>query len=122
MSLHFFEDISRRCQIWCDEHKVSLNSLDFYSVLNCIILFGRVILRMFKMIEKPQKLKISEIKKKYPKQWVVVDITERDIYGFPASGKVRLQANNIDLILEKTQNIEGDLYIFYTGSIDDEIE
>ncbi|MGB3513120.1 MAG: hypothetical protein WBA93_28680 [Microcoleaceae cyanobacterium] len=57
------------------------------------------------MIEKPQELKISEIKEKYPKQWVTVDITEKDIYGFPASGKVLLQANNIDLVLEKPRTL-----------------
>lgn len=76
---------------------------------------------MIRIIEKPQEQRIIEIVNNYPKQWVTVEITGRDIYGFPAKGKVLLQAKDVDSILDKTQEIEGDLYIFYTGSIDDNL-
>ncbi len=77
---------------------------------------------MIKVTHKPQELKIPEIKDKYPKQWVTVEITEKDIYGFPARGKVLLQASSIDLIVDKVKSFQGDLYTFYTGSIDDKVE
>ncbi|NEQ35143.1 MAG: hypothetical protein F6K40_01985 [Okeania sp. SIO3I5] len=74
------------------------------------------------MVKKSPELRIREIEEKYPKQWVVVDITERDEYGFPASGKVLLQGNSIDFILDKIESFQGDLYTFYTGSIDGKFE
>jgi len=74
---------------------------------------------MIKVTHKPQELKIPEITEKYPKQWVTVEITERDIYGFPARGKVLSQAKDVDSLLDRTQDIEGELYTFYTDSIDD---
>ena len=77
---------------------------------------------MVKITEKPQELKIGEIGKKYPKQWVTVDITEKDKYGFPEKGKVLIQASSIDLMVDKIKSLQGDLYTFYTGRIDDEAE
>ncbi|OZH52932.1 hypothetical protein AFK68_21060, partial [Hydrocoleum sp. CS-953] len=73
------------------------------------------------MVKKSQELRISEIEEKYPNQWVVVDITEKDKYGFPASGKVLLQESSMDLILNKIESFQGDLYTFYTGSIDGKV-
>lgn len=75
-----------------------------------------------KVIEKPQELKIEKIGEKYPNQWVTVDITKRDTYGFPLNGKVLLSASSIDLVVDKIKYIQGDLYTFYTGSIDDDTE
>ncbi len=74
------------------------------------------------MVKKSPELKIREIEQKYPNQWVVVDITERDEYNFPASGKVLLQGSSMDFILEKIESFQGDLYTFCTGSIDGEVE
>ncbi|NES01964.1 MAG: hypothetical protein F6K22_03445 [Okeania sp. SIO2F4] len=74
------------------------------------------------MIKKSPELRISDIEEKYPNQWVVVDITEKDKYGFPVSGKVLLQESSIDLILNKIESFQGDLYTFYTGSIDGKVE
>ncbi|MDJ0517101.1 MAG: hypothetical protein QNJ74_12890 [Trichodesmium sp. MO_231.B1] len=74
------------------------------------------------MVKKSPELRISEIEENYPNQWVVVDITKKDKYGFPASGKVLLQGSSMDFILEKIESFQGDLYTFYTGSIDGEVE
>lgn len=78
------------------------------------------VVKMLKTIEKPQEVQVPEITEKYPKQWVTLEVTKRDKYGFPASGRVLYQATDRDLMLDKTKYIKGDLYIFYTGSIDDE--
>ena len=75
---------------------------------------------MLKTIEKPQEVQVPEITKNYPKRWVTVEVTKRDDYGFPASGRVLYQATDVDLMLDQTKNIKADLYIFYTGSIDEE--
>ncbi|HAZ49181.1 MAG TPA: hypothetical protein DDW76_36700 [Cyanobacteria bacterium UBA11369] len=77
---------------------------------------------MVKIIEKPQNLKILEITQKYPKQSVTVDVTERDKYGFPVNGKVLLHASAINLMVDKIKYTQGDLYTFYTGSIDEDAE
>ncbi|MFB2879924.1 hypothetical protein [Floridanema aerugineum] len=82
----------------------------------------KIFFKMVKIIEKPQELKIEEIGKKYPKQWVTVDITEKDNYGFPEKGKVLIQGSSIDLMVDKIKSLKGDLYTFYTGSIDDKAE
>jgi len=75
---------------------------------------------MSKLIENSQGLKILEITKKYPKQWVTVEITERDKYGFPARGSVISSGNDRDSIMNETKGKKGDLYTFYTGIINDE--
>jgi len=74
---------------------------------------------MIKIIEKPQELRISDIGHEYAKQWVTVEVTKRDEYGFPLNGKVLLLHGSSahDLRLDKIEHLEGDLYTFYTGSI-----
>lgn len=67
------------------------------------------------------KLKISDIPEKYPKQWVTVDITQRDEYGWPVEGRVILHSKTRDDMVDKLKNIEGDLYVLYSGSIDDDV-
>jgi hypothetical protein len=75
------------------------------------------------MINTPIKietLKIPEITNKYPKQWVMVEIVERDKYGWPFQGKVLVNSSSEEEAIEKAVQIEGeDLYFFYTGCIDD---
>lgn len=65
-------------------------------------------------------LEISEVRSKYPKQWVTVDITEFDDYGWPAKGRVVLNSKDRSEISQGLKNIKGKLYTFYTGSIDDD--
>lgn len=75
--------------------------------------------------DKKQELEISDIRKKYPKQWVTVDITQRDKYGLPFVGRVILHAKSKKDIVDKVdkiENTEGDLYVFYSGSIDEDVD
>ncbi|WP_293337228.1 hypothetical protein [Microcoleus sp. CAWBG58] len=85
-------------------------------------LLKRIASGQTKVVEKPQELRIEELAEKYPKQWVTVEITKRDGYGFPLNGKVLLYANSIDLMVDKIKDFKGDLYTFYTGSIDNDTE
>ena len=71
---------------------------------------------------KAEILKIDEIPFMYPKQWVTVDITGRDRYGWPEEGRVVINTKNRSDITDQIQNIEGDLYVFYSGSIDDGVD
>ncbi len=77
---------------------------------------------MRNIFDKRQELKISEILKKYPQQWVAVKVTETDKYGWPAKGEVILQVSGIDLVEDKIKDIQDNLYIFYTGSVDDKLD
>lgn len=72
--------------------------------------------------DKKQELKISDIPQKYPQQWVTVDITQRDKYGLPFVGRVILHAKTKKDLVDKIENTEGDLYLFYSGSIDDDAD
>ncbi len=68
-------------------------------------------------------VKISDIPEKYPKQWVTVKITQRDLYGLPLEGKVMLYAKSKTDIVDGTKNLKvNDLYVFYTGRIDDDVD
>ena len=71
---------------------------------------------------KLEVLEICEVRSKYPKQWVTVDITEFDDYGWAAKGRVVLNSKRRSEISKGLKNIKGKLYklyTFYTGSIDD---
>jgi hypothetical protein len=72
--------------------------------------------------DKKQELEISLIRQKYPQQWVTVDITRRDKYGLPFLGRVILHGKSKKDLVDKIENIQGDLYVFYSGSIDDDLD
>ncbi|MDY6804540.1 MAG: hypothetical protein SXA11_12135 [Cyanobacteriota bacterium] len=71
---------------------------------------------------KEEILEISEVSSKYPQQWVTVEILQQDDYGWPAKGKVVLHSKDRSEISKSLKNLNGSLYIFYTGSIDDDAE
>ncbi len=71
---------------------------------------------------KEEILEISEASSKYPQQWVTVDITEFDDYGWPAKGRVVLNSKDRSEISKNLKNLNGNLYVFYTGSIDDDAD
>jgi hypothetical protein len=66
-------------------------------------------------------LSISEVSHYYPRQWVVFEITERNEYGLPEKGEVILNSANKRELIQKTKDLTGDLYLFYTGRIDDKV-
>lgn len=69
---------------------------------------------------KLEILEISEVPSKYPQQWVTVDVTEFDDYGWAVKGRVVLNSKDRSEISKGLKNIKGKLYTFYTGSIDDD--
>ena len=77
------------------------------------------------MIGRPSNtvdvLSIAEVSDSYPEQWVVLEITQRDEYGFPSKGEVLLSSTDKHKLIQETKESNGDLYLFYTGRIDDEI-
>lgn len=60
-------------------------------------------------------LKISDILSNYPRQWVTVNITQRDGSGWPVQGRVVLHSKRKDDIVNKIQDIDGDLYLYLHG-------
>ncbi|CCQ57642.1 hypothetical protein CWATWH0402_2009 [Crocosphaera watsonii WH 0402] len=50
-----------------------------------------------------------------------MEITQRDEYGFPSKGEVLLSSTDKHKLIQETKESNGDLYLFYTGRIDDEI-
>lgn len=68
--------------------------------------------------EVSQDLEISVIHKLYPKQWVTVEVTEFKT-GFPSRGKVIFYDSSIDRLSDKIAHLNGDIYTFFAGRIDD---
>jgi phycocyanin beta chain len=68
--------------------------------------------------ETPQDLEVLIIHKLYPKQWVTIEVTEfKD--GFPSRGKVLFYDSNVDRLSNKIARLDGDIYTFFAGRIDD---
>jgi hypothetical protein len=76
---------------------------------------------MAKPSNATKTLGILEVSHYYPRQWVVFEINQRDKYGLPEKGEVILNSANERELIQKTKDLTGDLYLFYTGRIDDEV-
>jgi hypothetical protein len=70
---------------------------------------------------KVKNLSIADVSRYYPEQWVVVEIAERDRYGWPEKG--RLISHSVDKreLIQETKHLKGDLYLFYTGLVDSKV-
>ncbi len=67
---------------------------------------------------KTEDLSIADVPSYYPDQWVVVEITGRDKYGWPEKGKVIGYSDDKRKLIQETKHLKGDLYLFYTGLVD----
>ncbi|TRT75505.1 MAG: hypothetical protein EWV83_13125 [Microcystis sp. M_OC_Ca_00000000_S217Cul] len=67
---------------------------------------------------KTEDLSIADVSSYYPDQWVVVEITGRDKYGWPEKGKVIGYSDDKRKLIQETKHLKGDLYLFYTGLVD----
>lgn len=67
---------------------------------------------------KTEDLSIADVSSDYPEQWVVVEITGRDKYGWPEKGKVIGYSDDKRKLIQETKHLKGDLYLFYTGLVD----
>ena len=74
---------------------------------------------MVKLNNTAKILSIAEVSIYFPQQWAVIDITQRDKYGWPEKGEVIACSPSKQELIQKTKNLSGDLYLFYTGRIDD---
>jgi hypothetical protein len=75
-------------------------------------------LAMKALSHKTEDLRIADVSSDYPDQWVVVEITGRDKYGWPEKGKVIGYSDDKRKLIQETKHLKGDLYLFYTGLVD----
>lgn len=75
-------------------------------------------LAMKTLSHKIEDLSIASVSSDYPDQWVVVEITGRDKYGWPEKGKVIGYSDDKSKLIQETKHLKGDLYLFYTGLVD----
>lgn len=69
-----------------------------------------------------RELKISEIRKSYPKQWVTIEITKFE-NGFPSAGRILHYDHDLDHLADKVSQLSGDnVYTFFTSTIDEKPE
>lgn len=76
---------------------------------------------MDKSSSTAKSLSIAEVSGYFPQQWVVVQITQRDKSGWPEKGEVIAYSPDKQELIHKTKDLVGDLYLFYTGRIDDAV-
>ena len=72
-------------------------------------------------LENLDVLTVSQVQKIYSQEWVTIEVTKRQ-EGFPLAGRVLLHNKKLENILEKIEELDGDLYTFYCTSPDDFIE
>ena len=70
---------------------------------------------------KVKSLSIADVSRYHPEQWVVVEIVERDKYGWPEKGKVIGHSVDKSVLIQETKHLKGDLYLFYTGLVDSKV-
>ena len=76
---------------------------------------------MKKLNHKVENLSIADIPNYYPDQWVVVEITGRDRYGWPEKGKVIGNSTDKRRLIQENKHLRSDLYLFYTGLVDSKV-
>ena len=61
---------------------------------------------------------IWEIKRFFPDQWVAITVTEIDVDGLAAAGRVIMHDADEDRVWPATLlgNMDDTVYVFYTGS------
>ena len=62
-------------------------------------------------------MKVADIKKKYPDEWVVIKVQEENEFEEPLEGKIIAHSQKRDEIYEKLEKTTGDISMFYTGDI-----
>ena len=70
---------------------------------------------------KVKNLSIADVSRYYPDQWVVLEIAERDKYGWPEKGRVINHSGDKCALIQETKHLKGDLYLFYTGLVDSKV-
>ena len=63
-------------------------------------------------------MKIEEVKKRYPNEWVLVEVLKEDEFGNPVDVKVLAHSKSRDEIREALRKAKDKYtYHFYTGEI-----
>lgn len=63
-------------------------------------------------------MRYSQIKKKYPRQWVIMEVIKKDPLGIDPSGKVLVRGKDRNGVMKKLVKFRGKpLGFFYTGPL-----
>jgi len=60
---------------------------------------------------------INELEKKYPNEWILIEVIEENEYGEPIKGKLIAHDKVRDEIYEKIRSTTGDISMFFAGEI-----
>jgi hypothetical protein len=60
-------------------------------------------------------MKISDIKKKYKNEWVLLKVDKTDELNQPIAGKLIAHSKNRDDVYSKMKKTKGHTYTLYTG-------
>jgi len=60
---------------------------------------------------------ITQLEKRYPEEWLLVEVTKEDTSGNPIEGKLITHNKTKEKIIEKSKNLGRDIALFYSGEI-----
>jgi len=64
-----------------------------------------------------ETLTLDEIRRRFPDEWVLIDVLEEDELGQPTCGRVLAHSPDRDEIYREQARLQGDLAIVYTGEL-----
>lgn len=65
----------------------------------------------------PEIAKIKEFEKKYPDEWMLVEVLEKDNKTNPTKGKLVAHSKAKDEVYDIMKKVKGHTAIFFTGEI-----
>lgn len=58
---------------------------------------------------------VSALEKKFPNQWLLIDVTRENKYHEPLSGRLLMKAKSKQAVLKRMPSFTGSIYLTYAG-------
>jgi len=62
-------------------------------------------------------VKVEDLKKRYPDEWILIAVEKRDAQGVPIEGRILAHGHEAEPLWDEIAERQGQFYIFYTGEI-----
>lgn len=60
---------------------------------------------------------IEKLEKRYPEEWLLLEVTKEDSLGNPIAGRLIKHSKSKEKVIEKSKEIRRDIALFYSGRI-----
>lgn len=69
------------------------------------------------MTDGKVSVKVEELKREYPNEWLLLAVEKRDALGMPAEGRLLAHGRDAEALWDKIATKQGQFCVFYTGEI-----